>query len=54
MTAAKKNLNLNINIEGLQIEKLIESQTKLLKMRADYQKSVMELYWFAGVQNLGF
>ncbi len=39
---------------NIQLEKLIEAQTKLLKLRADYQKSVATLYWSAGIQNLGF
>ncbi len=39
---------------NLQLEKLIESQTKLLKLRTNYQKNIAELYWTAGVVNLGF
>ncbi|MCA6074735.1 TolC family protein [Fulvivirga sedimenti] len=39
---------------NIQLEKLIEAQTKLLKLRADYQKSVATLYWSAGIQNLGY
>ncbi|MEJ2004052.1 MAG: hypothetical protein P8X57_03595 [Cyclobacteriaceae bacterium] len=39
---------------NIQIEKLINAQTKLLKLRATYQKSIAEMYWSAGVQNLGY
>ena len=39
---------------NIQIEKLIESQNKLLKLRASYQKAIATLYWSAGIQNLGF
>ena len=36
----------------LQQEKLILSQTKLLKLKAEYEKSKATLYWAAGVRNL--
>lgn len=39
---------------NIQIDKLIESQTKLLKLQSEYEKNVAELYWAAGVANLGF
>ncbi len=39
---------------NIQIEKLINSQTKLLKLRSAYQKAIARLYWSAGIQNLGF
>ncbi|MEM7109868.1 MAG: TolC family protein [Bacteroidota bacterium] len=38
---------------NLQIDKLIESQSKLLKLKSTYQKNVANLYWAAGVTNLG-
>lgn len=38
---------------NVQIEKLIDSQSKLLKLRSDYQKNIMNLYWAAGITNLG-
>ncbi|MEO1052338.1 MAG: TolC family protein [Bacteroidota bacterium] len=37
---------------NVQIDKLIESQSKLFKMRSTYQKDVANLYWAAGVANL--
>jgi len=39
---------------NLQLEKLIDSQSKLLKLKVNYQKNIAELYWTAGVQNLGY
>jgi len=39
---------------NIQQEKLIQSQSKLLKLRAEYQKQKALLYWAAGVQNLNF
>ncbi len=39
---------------NLQVDKLIESQTKLLKLQSSYQKSIANLYWAAGITNLGF
>ncbi|MEM9859535.1 MAG: TolC family protein [Bacteroidota bacterium] len=38
---------------NLQVDKLIESQSKLLKLKSTYQKNVANLYWAAGVTNLG-
>ena len=38
---------------NVQIENLIDSQSKLLKLRSDYQKNIMNLYWAAGIENLG-
>ncbi len=38
---------------NVQIEKLIESQSKLLKLRSTYQKDIATLYWAAGIENLG-
>jgi len=37
---------------NVQTEKLIQSQTKLLKVMADIEKQKATLYWAAGVQNL--
>ncbi len=37
---------------SVQQEKLIQSQTKLLKLQADYEKMKATLYWAAGVRNL--
>ena len=37
---------------NIQLDKLIESETKLLKLRATYQKSLATLYWQAGLANL--
>lgn len=39
---------------NVQFEKLIKSQTKLFKLRSEYQKNIANLYWAAGVTNLGF
>lgn len=38
---------------NVQMDKLIESQSKLLKLKSTYQKDVATLYWAAGVSNLG-
>lgn len=37
---------------NVQQEKLIQSQTKLLKLRSEYEKLKATLYWAAGVRNL--
>ncbi len=37
---------------NVQQEKLIQSQSKLLKMKAEYEKLKASLYWAAGVRNL--
>lgn len=37
---------------NIQQEKLIQSQTKFVKLIAEYQKMKASLYWSAGVQNL--
>ncbi len=37
---------------NVQQEKLIQSQSKLLKLKADYEKMKATLYWAAGVRNL--
>ncbi len=39
---------------NIQQEKLIQSQSKLLKLMADYEKMKATLYWAAGVRNLNF
>jgi len=39
---------------NVQQEKLIQSQSKLLKLKADYEKMKSTLYWAAGVRNLNF
>lgn len=38
---------------NIQQEKLIESQSKLLKLQSNYEKLKAQLYWAAGVKNLG-
>ena len=38
---------------NVQIEKLIAAQSKLFKLRATYYKNIANLYWAAGVVNLG-
>ena len=53
-----ERLNLRLGESDLfklnaQLEKLIESRSKLIKLRASYQKDVAELYWAAGVNRLG-
>ena len=37
---------------NVQQEKLIQSQSKLLKLKAEYEKLKATLYWAAGVRNL--
>jgi outer membrane protein TolC len=39
---------------NIQQEKLIQSQSKLLKLKAEYEKMKASLYWAAGVRNLNF
>ncbi len=39
---------------NVQQEKLILSQTKLLKLKAEYEKMKATIYWSAGVRNLNF
>jgi len=39
---------------NIQQEKLIQSQSKLLKLKAEYEKMKATLYWAAGVRNLNF
>jgi outer membrane protein TolC len=39
---------------NIQQEKLIESQSKLVKLMSEYEKQKALLYWAAGVRNLGF
>jgi len=39
---------------NLQQEKLIQSQSKLLKIRSEYEKLKAMLYWAAGVKDLNF
>ncbi len=38
---------------NIQQEKLIQAQTKLVKLMAEYEKQKAMLYWAAGVRNLG-
>lgn len=38
---------------NIQQEKLIQSQSKLLKLQSEYEKFKAQLYWAAGVRNLG-
>ena len=37
---------------NIQIEKLIQSQSKLIKLLGDYEKQKAFLYWAAGVRRL--
>lgn len=39
---------------NIQQEKLIQSQSKLLKLKAEYEKMKATMYWAAGVRNLNF
>ena len=39
---------------NVQIDKLIEAQSKLIKLQSNYQKDLAELYWAAGLTNLGY
>jgi outer membrane protein TolC len=39
---------------NIQQEKLIQAQSKLLKLKADYEKMKATLYWAAGVRNLNY
>ena len=39
---------------NVQQEKLIQAQSKLLKLKAEYEKMKATLYWAAGVRNLNF
>lgn len=39
---------------NVQQDKLIQSQSKLLKLKAEYEKMKATLYWAAGVRNLNF
>lgn len=39
---------------NVQQEKLIQSQSKLLKLKAEYEKMKATMYWAAGVRNLNF
>jgi outer membrane protein TolC len=39
---------------NVQQEKLIQSQSKLLKLKAEYEKMKATIYWAAGVRNLNF
>jgi outer membrane protein TolC len=39
---------------NIQQEKLIQSQSKLLKLKAEYEKMKATLYWAAGVRNLNY
>jgi outer membrane protein TolC len=39
---------------NIQQEKLIQSQSKLLKLKAEYEKMKATLFWAAGVRNLNF
>lgn len=38
---------------NIQQERLIQAQTKLVKLMTDYEKQKAQLYWAAGVRNLG-
>lgn len=38
---------------NIQQEKLLQSQAKLLKLQSEYEKMKAELYWSAGIRNLG-
>jgi outer membrane protein TolC len=39
---------------NIQQEKLIQSQSKLLKLKAEYEKMKATIYWASGVRNLNF
>jgi outer membrane protein TolC len=39
---------------NVQQEKLIQSQSKLLKLKSEYEKMKATIYWAAGVRNLNF
>lgn len=39
---------------NVQQEKLIQAQSKLLKLKAEYEKMKANIYWAAGVRNLNF
>lgn len=39
---------------NIQQEKLIQSQSKLLKLKAEYEKMKATLFWAAGIRNLNF
>lgn len=39
---------------NLQQEKLIQAQTKLLKLKSEFEKTKASIYWAAGVRNLNF
>ena len=39
---------------NVQQEKLIQAQSKLLKLKAEYEKMKATIYWAAGVRNLNF
>lgn len=39
---------------NIQQEKLIQAQSKLLKLKAEYEKMKATLYWAAGVRNLNY
>jgi outer membrane protein TolC len=39
---------------NVQQEKLIQSQSKFLKLKSEYEKLMAQLYWAAGIQNLNF
>lgn len=39
---------------NIQQDKLIQSQSKLLKLKAEYEKMKATMYWAAGVRNLNF
>ena len=38
---------------NIQLDKFLESQSKLIKTLSTYQKNLAELYWISGVTNLG-
>ena len=38
---------------NIQMDKLIESQSKLFKLQSSYQKDVTALYWAVGIAYLG-
>jgi len=39
---------------NIQLNKYLEVQSKLIKMKARYKKNIAELYWAAGIENLGY
>jgi len=39
---------------NIQLDKYLDVQSKLIKIKAKYKKNIAELYWAAGIENLGY